>query len=333
MSRLLMIGGTRFMGYFATACGLKRGHSVTLFNRGKSSLNAFPQAERIRGDRDDALDLLRGRRWDVVIDTCGFVPRIVRKSAELLKDAVEQYIFISSCSVYSDTQTPGLDETGPLATLSDPNIEEVNGDTYGALKALCEQVVQETLPGRALIIRPGLIVGPRDASDRFDYWVRRVAQGGEALAPARPDYPVQFIDTRDLGEWLVHLGEARRTGVYNAVGPAQPFGALLDTCQSVSSSNATFTWVSEKFLLDHNVLPWQELPLWVTESDKAFNTVSNARALAAGLTFRPLADTVRASLEWQIANPERVQARSGPITREREQSLLREWHLQQDGAA
>src|SRR5947209_2314124 len=183
MAKILIIGGTRFMGYFATAYALERGHSVTLFNRGKSNPDAFPSAENLRGDRDTEVNVLRGRGWDAVIDTSGYVPRVVRKSAELLKDAVGRYVFISSVSVYTDIMAPGADESLPLRTLTDPTVEEITGETYGGLKVLCEQVVENTLPGRALIVRPGLIIGPRDPTDRFDYWVRRVAQGGEVLVP------------------------------------------------------------------------------------------------------------------------------------------------------
>ena len=329
MAKILIIGGTRFMGYFATAFALERGHTVTLFNRGLSNPDAFPAAETLRGDRDTDVDLLRGRRWDAVIDTSGYVPRIVRKSTELLKDVVERYVFVSSISVYTDITAPGGDESLPVRTLTDPTVEEITGETYGGLKVLCEQVVENTLPGRALIVRPGLIVGPRDPTDRFDYWVRRVAQGGEVLVPGTPDYPVQGIDARDLGEWIVRMVEGQGTGTYNAVGPSQKMITLLDTTKQVSGSDARYTWVDEKFLLEHNVSPWENLPLWAKEEGKAYSLVSAARAVAAGLTFRPLEETVRGSLDWQNAHPELVKARSGPITPEREQSLLREWHEHQ----
>src|SRR5258708_33453465 len=329
MAQILIIGGTRFMGYFATAYAMERGHNVTLFNRGQSNPDAFPAASTLRGDRDADIDLLRGHSWDAVIDTSGYVPRVVRKSAELLKDNVERYVFISSVSVYTDIMAPGADESLTLRTLADPTVEEITGETYGGLKVLCEQVVETTLPGRALIVRPGLIVGPRDPTDRFDYWVRRVAQGGEVLVPATPDYPVQGIDARDLGEWIVRMAEARGTGTYNAVGPSQKMITLLDTSKQISGSDGRYTWVDENFLLERNVSPWENLPLWVTEEAKAHNQVSAELAIAAGLTFRPFVETVRASLEWQSAHPELVKARSGPITPEREQSLLREWHDQQ----
>lgn len=329
MAKILIIGGTRFMGFFATAYALERGHRVTLFNRGKSNPDAFPSAEKLHGDRDANIDLLRGHRWDAVIDTSGYVPRVVRKSAELLKDAVDHYVFVSSVSVYPNIDTPGADENLPVSTLADPTVEEITGETYGGLKVLCERVVEDTFPNRALIVRPGLIVGPRDPTDRFDYWVRRVAQGGEVLVPGTPDYPVQGIDARDLGEWIVRRVEARTTGTFNAVGPTQKLITLLDTAKQISGSDAQYTWVGEQFLLDHNVSPWENLPLWVTEAAKAHNQVSAARAVAAGLTFRPFAGTIRGSLEWQTAHPELVQARSGPITPEREQSLLREWHESQ----
>src|SRR5579871_5232277 len=279
MAKILIIGGTRFMGYFATAYALERGHNVTLFNRGKSNPDAFPSAEKLRGDRDADVDLLRGHRWDAVIDTSGYVPRVVRKSAELLKDVVGQYVFISSVSVYPNIERPGADESLPVSILADPTVEEITGETYGGLKVLCEQVVESTLPGRALIVRPGLIVGPRDPTDRFDYWVRRVAQGGEVLVPGTPDYPVQGIDARDLGEWIVRLVEARATGTFNAVGPTQKLITLLDTSRQISRSDARYTWVAEQFLHDHNVSPWENLPLWLTEEAKAHNQVGAERAV------------------------------------------------------
>jgi 2'-hydroxyisoflavone reductase len=326
--KILFIGGSRFMGYFAAEHALTRGHEVTLFNRGKSAPDAFPQAEKILGDRDTDVELLRGRQWDAVIDTSGYVPRVVRKSAELLADAVRQYLFISSVSIYSEPYTAGLDENAPVETLEDPTTEDVMPH-YGGLKVLCERVVQEVLSDRALIVRPDVIVGPRDPTGRFDYWVRRIARGGEVVAPATPDRPVQFIDARDLGEWLIRLVEARTMGVYNAVGPDKPLtmGNFLDTCKSVSESNAQITWVDEKFLLERNVAPWQDLPLWLSEESKLGHTISNQRALAAGLTIRPLAETVRDTLNWMNADmPAALERQRNTLSAEREQTILQEWH-------
>ena len=329
MSSILIIGGSRFSGHFAAEYALSRGHRLTLFNRGQSDPNAPAGAEHISGDRDADIEKLRGRKWDAVIDTCGYVPRVVRKSAELLKDAVGQYIFISSISAYADPIPPNADEDAPLATLADPTVEQVTGETYGGLKALCERVVQEVFAGRSTIVRPGLIVGPRDASYRFNYWVARVAKGGKVLAPGQPDAPVQFIDARDLGEWLIRLAEARTAGVFNAIGPAArlSMGTFLDTARAALGSDAAFTWLDEGFLLARQVQPWSELPVWLPGADGNLHTSSNRRAIAAGLTFRPLADTVQSTHAWMQAHPGDPSP-EGTLTAERESSLLAEWHSQ-----
>jgi 2'-hydroxyisoflavone reductase len=327
--KLLILGGTVFLGRHLVDAGLARGHAVTLFNRGQHNAELYPEVEKLRGDRDGGLDVLRGRRWDVVIDTCGYVPRVVRASAELLSGAVERYVFISSISVYPSFRRPGLDETAPVGTLGDPSVEEVTGETYGPLKALCEQAAEAALPGRALVIRPGLIVGPHDPTDRFTYWPVRVARGGEVLAPGQPGRHTQFVDARDLAEWTVRMVEGGRTGTFNATGPAEPlvFGELLDACRA-ASGGARITWVDEAFLAEHEVGPWIELPLWVPESDAdtlGFSDVSVARALDAGLSFRPLADTVRDTLAWAMELPSDRAWRAG-LKPEREAELLTAWH-------
>ncbi len=327
MSNLLIIGGTRFLGYFITQTALERGHHVTLFNRGQSAPDAFPQAEQIRGDRDADIEVLAGREWDSVIDTSGYFPSIVRKSAQLLAGSVPHYVFVSSISAYADPLPDRSDEDAPLQTLEDPTVEEIRGDTYGGLKALCEQVVREAYPNGALVVRPTLIVGPRDPTDRFRYWVRRIAQGGEVLAPATPDRPVQLIDVRDLAEWIVSVAEAHTIGVFNGAGPATPLtmGSFLDAAREALDSDARFTWVDEPFLLQREVAPWSELPVWVPGELTPMHRVRNDRALAAGLRTRPLQDTVRATQEWMRDNPDKSQPQ-GTLTREREQELLREWH-------
>lgn len=327
MANILIIGGTRFSGYFATEYALARGHKVTLFNRGQSNPDGFPAAEHLRGDRDVQIDLLRGRQWDAVIDTCGFVPRVVRKSAELLKDQVGQYLFISSISAYASPLPLNGDEDAPLAALADPTVEEVAGETYGGLKVLCEQVIQETSGERSTVVRPGLIVGPRDLTHRFNYWVGRVAQGGEVLAPGKPDQPVQVIDACDLGEWLIRLIETRTMGVFNAIGPAERLGMgpFLETSCETLGSSAIFTWVDEDFLLKREVQPWSELPVWLPGPDGNLHTSSNRRAIDAGLTFRPLSDTIRATHDWMQAHPDKPSP-AGTLTADKEAQLLKEWH-------
>ncbi|MGZ4380084.1 MAG: NAD-dependent epimerase/dehydratase family protein [Gaiellaceae bacterium] len=313
--RLLLLGGTKFLGKHIAASALASGHEVTLFTRGETNPGLFPDAEHLRGDRDGNLAAIEGREWDAVVDTSGYVPRIVGASARLLAGAVERYVFISSVSVYADFAEP-RDESSPVAVLEEPT-EEFRGPAYGALKALCEAEVERALPGRALLVRPGLIVGPDDPTDRFTYWPQRARRGGEILAPAPPERPVQFIDVRDLAEWMVRMAEAETTGVFNATGwPGEvTFGALLETCGAEE-----VTWVDEAFLVEQGAGEWMELPLWISPADRAwrdFQLVDVSRALAAGLTFRPLAETVRDVPEWT--------GKAG-LAPERENELLVAWH-------
>lgn len=333
--RLLILGGTVFLGRHIVDAALARGHSVTLFNRGQHNPDLFPQVEKLRGDRDGGLDALKTGMWDAVIDPSGYVPRLVRDSASLLADRAGHYTFISSISVYADMSQPHLDETAPVGQLDDPSIEQITGETYGPLKVLCEQVAEAAMPGRVLTIRPGLIVGPHDPTDRFTYWPWRVAQGGEVLAPSRPGYPVQLIDGRDLAEWIVRLVEQAVTGVFNATGPTDPLtlGEVLDTAKQISGSDAWFSWVAEDFLLQRALEPWGELPLWVPEADgqyAGFSRVSIVRALASGLTFRPLADTVRDTLAWALTRPADRQWRAG-LTRAKEAETLAAWRGREAG--
>jgi 2'-hydroxyisoflavone reductase len=269
---------------------------------------------------------VKARAWDAVIDTCGYVPRIVHLSAQALAGQTARYVFISTVSVYAEPYAIGLDEDAPLATLVDESVEEVTGETYGGLKVLCETTVQEAYAGQALIIRPGLIVGPHDPTDRFTYWPHRIAQGGEVLAPGSPEQAAQIIDARDLAEWIVRSVEDNRSGVYNAVGPGYRLSMqhLLEECVTVCHPGVQLTWIDEAFLREHNVQPWSDLPTWVSEKDAALATVSNARAMAAGLTFRALADTIKDTLVWDASRPNDHAWLAG-LTREREAELLQAW--------
>lgn len=327
--RILVLGGTVFLGAHFVEAALARGHHVTLFHRRRHGTELFPDVERIIGDRDGGIAPLEGARWDAVLDTSGYVPRVVGASARMLKGRCGHYVFVSSVSVYADLSAPGTDESAPVASLDDPTEEKITGETYGALKALCEQEVQAAFPESCLIVRPGLLVGPRDPTDRFTYWPVRYQSGGEALAPGRPDRPVQIIDARDLAEWLVRACERRTRGVYNAVGPRLPlrFGDMLKICNDAGGGRTTTTWVPDDFLLEAGVQPWTELPLWLpAEGDAAGqDAVDGRRAWDAGLVSRPLAETVADTLEWHTELPADREWRAG-ISREREAATLARWH-------
>ncbi len=323
--RLVVLGGTKFLGRAAAEEALRRGHDVTLFNRGETNAGLFPEAEHLHGDRDGNLDTLRGREWDAVIDPSGYVPRVVRASAELLQDAVGHYVFVSSVSVYRDFSRAHFDEKAPRIELEDSAVEEVM-EYYGGLKALCEDVVAEVFPGRSASVRAGLIVGPHDPTDRFTYWPVRVARGGEVLAPGRPGRPVEFVDVRDLGAWLVTVAEQRTSGAFNATRDGLTMDEVLETCRVVSGSDATFTWVDEPFLLEREVGQWMELPLWIAESDPEWGHMQEAdvsRARAAGLTFRPLSETVDDTLAWARTKDGWNDAVG--LKPERERELLAQW--------
>jgi 2'-hydroxyisoflavone reductase len=329
--KLLVLGGTVFLGRHLVESALERGHEVNLFNRGLRNPDLFPQVERLRGNRDGNLEALKGRSWDAVLDTSGFVPRIVSASADLLAPATGLYVFISTISVYGGFSQPHFDENAPLDKLDDETIEEITGESYGPLKALCEQAVRQALPDKSLIIRPGLIVGPHDLSDRFTYWPRRIAQGGEVLAPSNGSDPVQFIDVRDLAEWTIRMVEANRTGIYQATGPDYTLTtrAMLNQCVQTTGSGANLTWVDTKFLLEKGVQPWVDLPAWLpAEGETAFMQTADCRkALQAGLTFRPLPETILDTLSWLVTRPSGPELKTG-LKADREKELLQEWHSQ-----
>jgi 2'-hydroxyisoflavone reductase len=326
---ILVLGGTVFLGRALVAAALKQGHNITLFNRGRSNPDLFPSVEKLIGDRNTDLSALEGRKWDLAIDTCGYVPRVVRRSAECLAEAIDHYTFISTVSVYADLGKPNTDESSPVGTLDDETIEEVTGETYGPLKALCEQAVLNTMPGRVLVVRPGLIVGPYDMSDRFTYWVQRVSQGDEVLAPEPKTFLIEFIDVRDLAEWILRMAEIRQTGIYNAIGPGQPLSMeqFLNTCKEVSGSDARFTWVKEVFLQQNHVEPWSEMPMWLPTEDPEFSgmfTVNGAKALKDGLLHRPVEETIGDTLAWANTRPAGYEMKAG-ISRQRENELLGLW--------
>ena len=329
----LIIGGTRFLGRALVEAAHAAGHRITLFNRGRSNPDLFPDVETLIGDRESDLGKLAGRRWDGVIDTCGYIPHHVQQSAEALAGCVERYIFISSLSVYADFKQVGIDETYPVGKLVDESVEEVNGETYGPLKALCEQAAEQAMPGRVLVVRPGLIVGPYDLSDRFAYWLDRIAQAGDMLAPGDPLQRLSFIDVRDLAGWIVSMAEQKAVGIYNADGPRDPITMLdyLNACRKAANSTANLVWVSEDFILQEGVAPWSELPCWLPASDPevaGFASVDTRRAVAAGLSCRPVAETIRDTLAWLKTRPADHSWRAG-LERAKEARLLERWHALQ----
>lgn len=326
--RVLILGGTGFIGPHLVASLRASGHTVTLFNRGKNNAGLPADVETLKGDRNGRLDALERGSWDVVMDNSGYVPRHVRLSAELLQDRVERYIFVSSISAYRDLAKPGIDEDYPVAQLADPTVEKVDGETYGGLKALCEQAVERIYGTRATIIRPHYIVGPGDPTDRFTYWPVRVARGGEMLAPGTANDPVQLVDVRDLAEFMQRCAEEGISGRYNICTPprAVSMGALLDTAKRITGSDARYVWAPHPFLEAEGVLETGEIPFWPPpHGDTAgFALVDSTRAVGQGLKFRDLRETVADTLAWHRTRPakERTELQAG-LTPQREQELLR----------
>jgi 2'-hydroxyisoflavone reductase len=342
--KILIIGGTKFLGRHLITAAQGSGHEITLFNRGRHSTENFADVEQIHGDRNSDLDRLDGRKWDAVIDTCGYLPQTVKASAEALKDAVNQYVFISSISAYAGFSQPDFDESAPAAELNEEQTKRASeidpkgdltgailGEMYGALKAQCERAAETAMPGRVLQVRSGLIVGSFDPTDRFTYWVMRVARGGEVLAPGMPNRFVQLIDARDLSEWIIKMVEQNLAGIYNVTG--KPFDltmrAMLEEIKNVSGSDARFAWTSEEFLSREEVGAWSEMPLYLPESRdemKGFLAVNVDKALQTGLAFRPLRETIEDTLNWRKTKSDELKA---GINAERETELLRKWHEQQ----
>lgn len=326
--RILVIGGTRFLGRHFVAEARERAHEITLFNRGRTNPALHAGVERITGDRDGGLDALGGRTWDAVVDPAGYFPRVVGASARTLRGAAGRYLFVSTISVYANPIPRGAEEDAAVARIADPTVEEITGESYGALKALCEEAVREAWGSDATIVRPGLIVGPDDTTDRFPYWPRRLARGGEVLAPGSPDAPTQFIDVRDLAAWMVRLLEGGVSGTFNATGPAAALtlGAALERIAAAVGAGARLTWVSEEFLKAHGVEPWLQMPLWLHAEDQTLDTVRIERALGAGLTFRALEDTARDTLAWERGLVSDARPTSPTLTAEREAEVLAAWH-------
>jgi 2'-hydroxyisoflavone reductase len=333
--KLLILGGTGFLGPHVVRYALSRGHSMTLFNRGRTNPGLFKDLETLIGNRNKDVKALEGRKWDAVIDTSAYIPRGVKLTTSVLKDNVAQYIMISSVSVYPDADTKDTDESSRVGKLDDETIEKVDGNTYGPLKALCEKAAEDAMPGRVANIRPGLIVGPGDDTDRWTYWPERVSRGGEMIAPLGPDQIIQYIDVRDLAEWIVHLIEKKTCGVMNALGPEKPtkLGDLLDSAKKVTKAETKIHWVDDAFMKAENIQPWGDMPAWFPPGPGMDRPAiaSNAKAIANGLKFRPLETTVADTLAWHKAERPKDYKLQAGLDPAREQDLVAKWKAKAGG--
>ncbi len=320
---ILIIGGTRFLGRHIAERALSQGLRVTLFHRGRSLPDGLPGATSITGDRAHDIASITGT-YDAIVDTSGYLPRDVAASCAHLRDRTAMYAFVSSVSAYRDGFPAGADESAPLWDTGDSNATDVTPDTYGPLKALCERVVLDGFGDRALVVRPGLIVGPYDGSDRFTYWVRRIGNGGTILVPGLPNRLVQIIDARDIADWLVAMLEMQRGGTFNVTGPGDPlsFGELVRTCSEALETGVELVWASQEFLLENGVEPWTEMPLWIPEDEAGgWDAISSARAIAAGLAYRTLRTTILETWRWDLQRDRGAPLKAG-LTAEREARLL-----------
>jgi 2'-hydroxyisoflavone reductase len=344
--KILVLGGTGLIGPPMVEYAIARGHEVTLFNRGKTNAELFPGLEKFQGDRNDDLASLvaqveAGRRWDAVIDNTASIPRWVTATAGLLSGAADYYLYTSSISAYADSSTPGADETAPVGTITPEDeakvvtTKDITGENYGPLKARCEAEARKAFgDDKTCVVRPGLIVGPGDYSDRFTYWPVRINEGGEVMAPGNPTDPVQFVDARDLGEWYIRLLEAGTTGTFNGVGPRSPMSiaGMLYGIRATVDNDISFTWVPADFLEEHEVQAWMHMTVWVPPIGEyaGFSASNIDRAIAAGLTFRPLADTAVATMEyWNSLPAERRETPKAGCPAELEQKVLKAWHAQE----
>jgi 2'-hydroxyisoflavone reductase len=337
--KILILGGSRFLGKAMVEEGLKRGHDITIFNRGNNK-EGLSDVEQLIGDREGDVSQLKNRDWDVVMDTCGFAPRHMSKMAAVLGDNIEHYTYISSISVYKDWIPHSISEDYPLQSMTQGQLKEVEEgrvspyEYYGALKALCEAEAETYWPGRVLHIRAGQLVGPFDYTDRLPYWVQRVAEGGNIVVPGRTDRPIQLIDVKDIAAWVFDMAAKRKAGTFNMTGPdyTLTMEQLLSTCKEVTQSNAQFVWTDEKFILDQKIQPWTEMPLWIPEYFpldgetgpwKGSFCISIEKAVDAGLSFRPLENTIYDVYQWEKTR-QNTERKAG-ISREREEELLKVW--------
>lgn len=326
--KILIIGGTRFVGKHLAESFKRNNHAVTLFHRGKTAAEGtIENVHEIIGDRDMDLSLLKNNSWDVVVDTCGYFPKQVRKTAETLHQSVTSYIFVSSVSVYKDQSVHSLTEEANTAVLTDPDVTEI-GEHYGALKAACEQEVLDVFTDRALIIRPGLIVGPNDYTDRFTYWPDRGVRGGEILIPSMQDPTVRFIDVRDLADWIVRMAENKEIGIYQAIGGIYNFNEFAEKCVA-GQKDSKLVPVSEIYLLEENVGEWVEVPLWIaSEEYRGLNYADDTKAINKGLVFRPIEETIKDTAEWSQARKLKPDEWKAGLHPDKEKALLQKWKEQ-----
>lgn len=324
--KILIIGGTQFVGRHLVDALLTKNHDVTLFHRGQTNKNLFPRVGQIFGDRDGEIDKLKGLQWDLCIDTCGYAPRVVRQSCELLKSAVGNYLFISTGSVYHEDNPANMTEDARRKDPIDESIEEVDRHTYGPLKVMCEDVVTAIFPDNHLIIRPGIIIGPHDPTDRLAYWLRRFSSADKVLCPDTKDQPVQLIDMRDLAVWMEKIISEKQTGVFNAVGPDEPipFGEFVTRLRAMFDGMAEPVWVPKRFILDADLEPGA-LPYWLSGKEDRYNLfrVSADKARKIGLTYRSLEESFRDTYDWDI-NRGDVDLTAG-LSKQREKELLKQY--------
>lgn len=322
---ILILGGTVFLGRHLVNSAIAGNHNVTLFNRGIHNPEIFPDIEKLTGDRNGDLEALKGRTFDAVIDTSGYIPGIVKKSVEILKDSASHYTFISSISAYKDFSKNGMTEDAETGKITDGNTEVMTMENYGPLKVLCENEVTEVFKNRALNIRPGLIVGENDPSDRFTYWIHRINQGGKVLVPDTKKYNLQFIDVKDLADWTIKMTEEKSSGIYNATGPDYNLSLedFINSCLYVTGNKSEIVWINENFILDENVAPWSEIPMWVTAEDQGINNMNVSKAVKAGLKFRPLEETLKDTLAFDNTRKDYI-LKAG-LKPERETELIEKW--------
>ena len=325
--KILILGGTGFIGPHLVQQALDRGHSVTLFNRGRTNTHLFPGVEKLVGDRNDNLSALESRRWDAVIDNSGYTPHQVNLSVNLLKDASDQYLFTSTRGVYADFRAKIMDEDAPIGPKDPP---DPAWNSYRDNKVLSERIVQEAFGVKTLITRPPIIVGPGDRTDRFTYWVDRIDDGGDILVQGDSIDPVQFVDVRDLAEFYVHLLEQSTSGTFNTVGPGSPLtnAGLVHGIKAITTTPSTFTWVDWDFLIGEGEVPQETLPFWYRPSGRYlhYGRMVNTRAIGAGMTFRPLAITARDTLDWhRTRSAEQQDKLRVGLSRDREAALLQKW--------